>query len=117
MRLRRHRSFNDRRCVVCRDRREVKPKAIVDRHYDAARTVEVFSTPRLHEVDLDTLSAELLAVVDQTMQPTMDRARAMRCGSDGGERERDREPGDHQWSGQHALDRVGFGQQGVRQHR
>ncbi|HET7516574.1 MAG TPA: hypothetical protein VFN05_02510, partial [Actinomycetes bacterium] len=40
------------------------------RKYDAATTVEAFST-RLHQqVDLDTLSAELLATVDQTMQPT-----------------------------------------------
>jgi hypothetical protein len=38
--------------------------------YDAARTVEVFSARLREEVDLDTLSAELLAVVDQTVQPT-----------------------------------------------
>jgi hypothetical protein len=41
------------------------------RKYDAARTVEAFSTRLRDEVDLDTLSAELLAVVDQTMEPTM----------------------------------------------
>jgi hypothetical protein len=42
-----------------------------NRHrYDAARTIQVFSTRLRDEVDLDTLSAELLAVVDQTMQPT-----------------------------------------------
>ena len=40
------------------------------RRYDAARTIQAFSV-RLHQqVDLDTLSAELLAVADQTMQPT-----------------------------------------------
>jgi len=40
------------------------------RKYDAARTVEAFSARPRNEVDLDTLSAELLAVVYQTMQPT-----------------------------------------------
>jgi hypothetical protein len=40
------------------------------RKYDAARTIGAFSTRLRDQVDLDTLSAELLTVVDQTMQPT-----------------------------------------------
>ena len=40
------------------------------RKYDAARTVEAFSARLRNQVDLDTLSDELLSVVDQTMQPT-----------------------------------------------
>jgi hypothetical protein len=40
------------------------------RRYDATRTIEAFSSRLRDEVELDTLSAELLAVVDQTMQPT-----------------------------------------------
>jgi hypothetical protein len=40
------------------------------RRYDAARTVEAFSTRLRDQVDLTTLTGELLAVVDQTVQPT-----------------------------------------------
>jgi hypothetical protein len=40
------------------------------RRYNAARTIELFSLRLRHQVDLDTLSVELLAAVDQTMQPT-----------------------------------------------
>jgi hypothetical protein len=38
--------------------------------YNAARTVSAFSVRLRDQVDLDTLSAELLSVVDQTVQPT-----------------------------------------------
>jgi hypothetical protein len=40
------------------------------RRHDAAQTIEAFSSHLREELDLDTLSAELLSVVDQTMQPT-----------------------------------------------
>ena len=40
------------------------------RRYDAAQTIQAFSGRLRQQVDLDTLTAELLAVVDQTVQPT-----------------------------------------------
>jgi hypothetical protein len=40
------------------------------RRYNAAKTVEAFSIRLREHIDLDALSTELLAVVDQTMQPT-----------------------------------------------
>ena len=40
------------------------------RRYDAARTVDGFALRLRDQVDLDVLHGELLAVVDQTMQPT-----------------------------------------------
>jgi hypothetical protein len=50
-------------------------QALVDRrfnrrHYDTANTIEAFSARLRAQVDLDTLSAEVLAVAEQTMEPT-----------------------------------------------
>jgi hypothetical protein len=50
-------------------------QAAVDRRfnrhrYDAARTIQSFSGRLRDEVDLDTLTGELLAVAEETMQPT-----------------------------------------------
>jgi hypothetical protein len=52
-----------------------RTQAVVDRRFnrrkhDAAKTIQTFSTRLRDQIDLDTLSAELLAVVDQTMEPT-----------------------------------------------
>jgi hypothetical protein len=40
------------------------------RRYDTAHTIGRFSARLRQQIDLDTLTGELLAVVDQTMQPT-----------------------------------------------
>jgi hypothetical protein len=40
------------------------------RRYNAAHTIATFSARLRQQIDLDTLTAELLAVVHQTMQPT-----------------------------------------------
>ena len=40
------------------------------RRHDAAQMIEAFSGRLRDQVDLDTLTGELLAVVDQTMQPS-----------------------------------------------
>jgi hypothetical protein len=50
-------------------------QAVVDRRFnrrrhDAARTIQAFSERLRQQVDLDELTAELLAVVEETMQPT-----------------------------------------------
>jgi hypothetical protein len=50
-------------------------QAVVDRRfnrrkYNTAKTIEAFSTRLRDQLDLDTLSTEVLAVVDQTMEPT-----------------------------------------------
>jgi hypothetical protein len=39
------------------------------RKYDAARTIEAFSTTLRGEIDLNTMSEQLVAVVQETMQP------------------------------------------------
>jgi hypothetical protein len=50
-------------------------QAVVDRRfnrrrYDAAKTIEAFSARLRDQIDLDTLAAELLGIVDQTTEPT-----------------------------------------------
>jgi hypothetical protein len=50
-------------------------QAIIDRRfyrrkYDAARTIAAFSATLRHEVNLDQLREELVAVVQETMQPS-----------------------------------------------
>src|SRR5215211_8111720 len=41
------------------------------RRYDAARTIATFAGRLREQIDLDTLTAELLAVADRTVEPTM----------------------------------------------
>jgi len=50
-------------------------QALVDRRfnrrrYDAAQTIQAFSERLRQQVDLDSLTAELVGLVEQTMQPT-----------------------------------------------
>ena len=54
-------------------RRRIQPavdRRFNRRKYDAAETIQAFSARLRDQVDLDTLSTELLAVIDQTMEPT-----------------------------------------------
>jgi hypothetical protein len=41
------------------------------RRYDAARTIEAFNERLRQHVDLDDLTAELLAVAQRTVEPTL----------------------------------------------
>src|SRR5215213_3164115 len=59
----------------CSSRARRRVQAVVDRRFnrrrhDTTQIVEDFGTRLRDQVDLDTLTADLLAVVDQTMQPT-----------------------------------------------
>jgi hypothetical protein len=42
---------------------------VLDRRHDAARIIERFGSHLRDQVDLDTLTAEVLAVAEQTIQP------------------------------------------------
>jgi len=54
-----------RHCV-----QDVMDRRFNRRRHDAARTIQAFTSRLRQQIDLDTLTRELLAVVDQTMQPT-----------------------------------------------
>ena len=46
------------------------PTTTTGQRYDGAQTIAAFSARLRQQVDLDTLSAELRGVVEQTVQPT-----------------------------------------------
>jgi len=50
---------------------EIVDRRFNRRTYDAARTIDAFSARLRQQIDLDTLRYELLAVTEETMQPSM----------------------------------------------
>ena len=63
------------RCRSVGTRRPAQDRQVVDqqfnpRRYDAAHAIQSFSARLRDQLDLDTLTSELVAVVQQTMQPT-----------------------------------------------
>jgi hypothetical protein len=62
------------RCRSVGTRRPAPDRQVVDRQfnprrYDAAQAIQSFSARLRDQIDLDTLTSELVAVVQQTMQP------------------------------------------------
>jgi hypothetical protein len=55
---------------ACRRVQNLVDRRFNRRRYDAARTIQAFSARLRQQTDLDTFTAELLTVVDQTVQPT-----------------------------------------------
>lgn len=49
---------------------EVIDRRFNRRRYDAAQTIQAFTSRLSQQIDLDSLTAELLRVIEQTMQPT-----------------------------------------------
>ena len=63
------------RCRSVDTRRPAQDRQVVDRQfnprrYDAAQAIQSFSARQRDQIDLGTLTSELVAVVQQTMQPT-----------------------------------------------